>query len=290
MSKWEIGFSTGCFYKTNILAVLEEIKKGGFSLLEICSYRKHLDYRNRTVVEKTAGKLRRLDLSPLSFHAPYGDWIDFTSFDEKQRHDSVKEILTAVEAAATLGAVYFVLHPGPEIDRVLPPEEYSNRLAHALRAIGQIAAKCSELGLTLLMENQLPDLPFGQVDDILRTIGQMNHRNIGVCLDTGHAHLTGHLFAVMQKFSEHLKLVHAADNRGKKDDHLPPGKGKIDWPQLVMNLNETRFQGVFILELSGSGRKKPAKLLQVAQSARQYLREISGSQSSPGNCSGGWLK
>lgn len=37
MSDWAVGLSTGCFYQKSIFEVLETIRNGGFSLIEICS-------------------------------------------------------------------------------------------------------------------------------------------------------------------------------------------------------------------------------------------------------------
>ncbi len=101
----------------------------------------------------------------------------------------------------------------------------------------------------------------------------MNTINIGTCLDTGHAYLSGDLYHAMHKLSGHLQLIHANDNSGNYDDHKPPGEGNIDWKRLLTELSQIEFHGGFILELSGN--KEPEIVLAEARGARRYLREIS---------------
>ena len=93
----------------------------------------------------------------------------------------------------------------------------------------------------------------------------MNTINIGTCLDTGHAYLSGDLYHAMHKLSGHLQLIHANDNSGNYDDHKPPGEGNIDWKRLLTELSQIEFHGGFILELSGN--KEPEIVLAKARGA-----------------------
>jgi len=46
-----------------------------------------------------------------------------------------------------------------------------------------------------------------------------------------------------------LAQVHAHDNAGEFDDHLPLGEGVIDWSSLIGVLAGAGWDGVFMLEL-----------------------------------------
>jgi sugar phosphate isomerase/epimerase len=96
---------------------------------------------------------------------------------------------------------------------------------------------------------------------------------VGICLDTGHAHLSGDLRTVVQKLSGHLWMMRASDNHGQRDEHLPPGNGLIDWPRLLLQLNRIRFGGAIVLEIAG--QDDPQVVLDGARRARRYLRESS---------------
>lgn len=272
MRDWPIGLSTGCFYQTPILDCLQSIQDSGFQMLEICSSPQHLDFRDKSLVTQAAAALRGLHLEPYSFHAPFADDIDITSLDLNQRRFAYREICLAVEAAALLRARYFVLHPGPEKGDI-PNSERLQRMDNAVESLTAINARCRELGVSLVLENMLAHLFSGQVRDLLWLLGSLDATDVGICLDTGHAFLARSLPTIVHKLSGHLWMVHASDNQGTYDDHLPPGEGKIAWPDLLRQLSECDFGGCLVLEIAGRG--DPERILEGARRARAYLRSLS---------------
>jgi len=273
MSDWAVGLSTGCFYQQSIFDCLEPLCHGGFSLIEVCSFPAHLDYHDQDAVRRAAKRIEELGMEAYSFHAPFADHLDITALNADQRNEAATEILRAAEAAAMLQVRYFVIHPGPEHSHQPPCEERVQRMHNAAVALSRIARRCHELGIGFVLENKLPHLLFGSTSDILWIMGAMDTVEIGACLDTGHAHLSGDLYSVMHKLSGHLQMIHANDNSGKFDDHWPPGDGQIDWLRLLEELSETGFHGAFILELAGN--RAIDAILADARRARRYLREIS---------------
>jgi sugar phosphate isomerase/epimerase len=69
-----------------------------------------------------------------------------------------------------------------------------------------------------------------------------------------------------------LQIIHAHDNGGVGDNHLPPGEGKIDWEKFLCDLIEVRFRGALILEMAGND--DPAVTMANARRGRSYLRDI----------------
>ena len=67
-------------------------------------------------------------------------------------------------------------------------------------------------------------------------------------------------------------MIHAHDNNGTNDDHLPPGDGKINWNKLVRDLIEFRFRGAFILEMAGNSDSSVT--MANARRGRTYLRKV----------------
>jgi len=275
MNDWPVGLSTGSFYRKSIFDCLEPIRHSGFSILEICSFPAHLDYHDPGAVRRAAERIDALGLEAYSFHAPFADHIDITSLNHEQRNVALQEILKAAEAAAILQVRYFVIHPGPEHEQTphLSCVERFQRMQNAANTLNQVAQRCRELGIGCVLENKLPHLLFGGTSDILWILGAMSAINVGTCLDTGHAFLSGDLYNVMHKLSGHLQMIHANDNSGNYDHHKPPGEGNIDWNRLLTELSQIEFHGGFILELSGN--KEPEIVLAEARRARRYLREIS---------------
>jgi sugar phosphate isomerase/epimerase len=271
MTNWPIGLSTGCFYRTPLIDCLETIRGSGFSMIEVVFSPPHLDYRNPQAVQEAAARIDALGLEAYSFHAPFADDIDISSLESGCREHALAEILRAVEAAASLGVHYFVIHPGPENGDIPSREERMLRIENVCSILERVAARCSEVGIQCVLENKLPHLMFGQSADLLWILTCLKGNRVGACLDTGHAHLAGELYPLVHKMAPYLRLLHVHDNKGHGDDHLPPGDGRIDWTALLKELAAVNFTGAFILELAGGG--EPDVIMARARRARSYLRQ-----------------
>ncbi len=274
MSDWPVGISTGCFYFMNFFDCIEPICRGGFSMIEIASSRTHLDYHDKHSMRKAARTLETLGMEAYSFHAPFREDIDVTSLEEAGRAHARQEIFAAAEAAAILGVRYFVFHPGPEKSYHPGPEERIRRMNYAAEIINDVCEYCQKLGIGIVLENMLPHLFFGNMRDMLWIIGAIQSALVGTCLDTGHAFISGDVYRITYKLSGHLQFIHANDNLGKDDQHLPPGQGKIDWESLLHMLNEVDFHGTFILELMGDSKKDTQTVMAEARQAQRFLRDI----------------
>lgn len=270
---WPIGLSTGCFYRRSIFEVLEEVRRSGFTEIEICSFPAHLDYHNHDKVKQAGECIEALGLVPHSFHAPFADAIDITSLNPAVREAAVEELLTACRAAAVMKAKYIVLHPGPEREGRPPPEEFLAHLQFAATSLNRVARECCNLGVHLLLENMLPHLLFGHIGDMMHLLGEIKECDVGICLDTGHANLAGEIGHVAHKFSGHLKMLHVNDNRRNYDDHLSPGDGDIDWSWLLGELKHHHFHGSLILELAGYAHESIPETMARASRAKNYLLE-----------------
>lgn len=271
MADWTIGLSTGCFGDRALVDVLVPIRASGFHLLEICSLPSHLDYHDNGACEAAARRIAELELDAYSFHAPFAERIDITALDDGERLRAVAEIERAVEAAARLGVSFFVLHPGPEASG-LPRSERLDRMERAAASLDRIAGRCRQVGVRLVLENMLPHLFSGHVRELLWLLGALATTEVGICLDTGHAFLSSDLRTVAHKLAGHLSMVHASDNRGQFDDHLPAGDGNVPWADLLRQLSETRFDGAILLEIAGGGDVE--QVLARARRGRNYLRRL----------------
>jgi sugar phosphate isomerase/epimerase len=273
MTDWPIGLSTGCFYHQSILDCLPLMRESGFSTVEICSSPSHLDYHSRAMVQRAADVLSELGMEAYSFHAPFADNIDIASLDDAQRKGSLAEVLQAAEAAAILQVHYFVIHPGPEHPPETSEGEQLARMWNVAATLNEVARRCRELGIICVLENKLPHLLFGNTSDILWILDAINAAEVGACLDTGHAFLSGDLQSLIKKLRGHLRMIHAHDNHGERDDHFPPGDGRIDWEAMLRDLMKIEFRGALMLEIAGQADANAT--MANARRGRQYLRELS---------------
>ncbi len=73
---------------------------------------------------------------------------------------------------------------------------------------------------------------------------------VGVCWDTGHAHLSDGVDQgeSIRKLGEWLKCLHIHDNHGKNDEHILPMMGTIDWREIISALRDIDYKGDFVYE------------------------------------------
>jgi len=273
MINWPVGLSTGCFYRTSIFEILSAVRESGFSLVEVSSSAGHFDFRNPIDLKRLYVLLRNLELVPFSFHSPLADHLDITSADHAERDRTVREILIVAEAAAALQAQHLIVHPGPDHLHRTDGQQHWERLKRAGESLRRIQERCRELGVVMVLENMLPHLSLGQTHDLLRLTAQLDGSEFGVCLDTGHANLAGDIYDLPRQIGDRLRMLHVHDNKGRRDDHLPPGQGKIDWQLLLQRLAENKFRGPLMLELAGDSNDTD-QLLRGARAGRELLDEI----------------
>jgi sugar phosphate isomerase/epimerase len=271
MTALALGLSTGCFYQMRLEACLDVIATMGFRMLEICSFPAHLAYYDPAAVRRVANRLTALGLEPASLHAPFAPHLDITDFDAVQRTRTLQEFLRAVEAAALLGVRYFVMHPGPEQAHRCP-QERRQRMDHAVGVLTEVAAHCQMYGIHFLLENMLPHLFAGQTADLLWLLDVLAPLGVGMCLDTGHAHLAGDLPTIVPQCARYVRLLHVHDNRGHFDEHLPVGDGQIAWEPLLRQLAGMQFHGPLIVELAGGGQAHT--IVEGAHRAQGYLHAL----------------
>jgi len=96
--------------------------------------------------------------------------------------------------------------------------------------------------------------------------------DVGVCLDYGHAHLMGDLGEAIETVSGHLLTTHVHDNRGKRDEHLLPFAGNINWDTAIVETQKIGYDGLMMLEV-GDGGGDPVEVLKKAVKARERLEK-----------------
>jgi sugar phosphate isomerase/epimerase len=95
--------------------------------------------------------------------------------------------------------------------------------------------------------------------------------DIGVCLDYGHAHLMGDVGEAVEILSGHVWTTHVHDNGGKRDDHLLPYRGTIDWDAAMMETQKVGYEGLLMFEVADTG--DPLEVLKGAVKARERLEK-----------------
>ena len=108
-------------------------------------------------------------------------------------------------------------------------------------------AFANPLGVKLLIENLQNEVT--QSANILEILSSGHLRDIGVCLDVGHAYLGEGVAATLAALKPLLRSSHLHDNHGEKDEHLWPGDGNIAWDEVFEGLMTAPQTPAGVLEI-----------------------------------------
>ena len=98
-------------------------------------------------------------------------------------------------------------------------------------------------------------------DDLCELVDSFSSDHVGVCWDTGHAHVQGlDQWDALHIVGDRLKMLHIQDNDGRSDQHLLPFMGSIDWRKFMNALADIDYAGDFTYEVHNSIRTLPNAL------------------------------
>lgn len=243
---WRLGISSGACTERSILDMLPAIAASGTRAIEVGTPPRHFDPWQQDQVSRLGDRLRELAIEPVAIHAPFGGVLDLADPNPHHRHAAVSAILTASSAIKQLGGRTVVVHPS-DLDR--NHHDVGARLRDCAASLQRLAESCRQEGVRVAVETPLPHLIGGSPDEFTWLLSQLDP-SVGVCLDTGHVSL-GHAWEAFVGIADgRLVHVHAHDNRGNRDDHLPPGEGHLDWAAVRSGLERVGFDGWVMLELA----------------------------------------
>ena len=148
--------------------------------------------------------------------------------DERRR--MVAAQLELMQRAAELGASTYVLHLGNYPDGLEPTAAWEP----VTRALDELAPRAEAVGVALALENSFRNTYLARnADELAAFTAHYAHPAVGVCLDSGHAHIQGGVVAALEALRPHIVTMHLHDNDGRHDQHLIPGRGTLDWAAFI---------------------------------------------------------
>jgi sugar phosphate isomerase/epimerase len=238
---------------TPILEELEAISKLGFDYLELTMDAPQAHYQLiREIKDELLQALERFHMG-LVCHLP--TFVSTADLTEGLREASLNEVLGSLEVAAELRAMKVVLHPSPH--RGLSVFVIDQARQYALRSLEAVVNKADQLGLPLCLENMCPQSnSLVNPEDFVEIFAHFP--GLRMTLDTGHAHIEdkggGRVLEFVERFPERIFHVHANDNLGREDNHLPIGTGTIDFLEILGALKAMGYDETITLEVFSKDR------------------------------------
>ena len=173
---------------------------------------------------------------------------------ESLRMASVKENFEALEAAAELGIEKMTLHPGYITG--LGKFVLDRAKGYGRDSIESILKKAVSLDITLCIENLFPQAHFLSSPHEFQEVFEI-FQELRLTLDIGHANLGGgknKSTDFIRRYGYRIGHVHANDNFGKEDNHLPIGAGIIDFEKILRELKQAQYDETITLEVFSKDR------------------------------------
>ncbi|MBR5272437.1 MAG: sugar phosphate isomerase/epimerase [Clostridia bacterium] len=181
-------------------------------------------------------------------HAPY-----FLRYGQKFDTSEVQylEIVRAFEMAAELGCGMMVVH-SISVPQDVDFKEYNLAFYRSLIPYAEkYGVKVAVENLYIANDGKIVGGKLANPDEMLDFMAELPSEHFTVCLDLGHAFLTGTDPAeFIRALGDKIGTIHLHDNCGLLDDHTIPGLGKIDWVAVRGALREIGYKGVLNYELS----------------------------------------
>lgn len=208
---------------------------------------------------------------------------DYTSGVEFNRIAGVELIQNRVELAHMLGTTEIVLHMYlPYQDFVTVPGAKEDFYKQVYRSLDELAPFCRERNVRICVENLFEAPGEMQIEQFDRLFSRYPADFLGLCLDTGHAHLVwGNDFITVfaDRFRDRLYSIHMHDNNGWgekpgcRDAHMLPGECAIDWHGLMEVLRRSAYAAPWVLEVMKPEKEDTAAFLKRARLAGEWMAE-----------------
>lgn len=273
------GISSHLFHTAHLTrAHLLQVGSHGFRHFELYAAPNHFDYHNPQAVVDLQQWLAEAGLVLSSVHAPVSEGsvngravpLMLASADAGARARALEETEQALLIARRIAFRTFIVHLG--LPKGMQTDAADVSRDGARRSLESLHQAAAPLGVRIAVEViangfSRPESLVHFLEDVLETA------DVGVCLDTGHAHLHGDVVEAIETVSEHLLAVDLHDNGGRTDDHRMPFEGSIPWADTMTSLLKVGYEGPLMLELS-PGREPLKDALDRAARARERLERF----------------
>jgi sugar phosphate isomerase/epimerase len=235
-----------------LLKEMEEIGEMGFDYVELTMDPPEATPQKILAQKRSMKELLNRYKMGMVGHLPTFVWT--SDLYESFRRVSLQENFDALEAGAQLGIEKMVLHPG--IITGLGKLLMDRAKGYGMEAIETVLKKSITLGMTLCIENMFPQAHFLSQPPEFQSVFEA-FPELRLTLDIGHANLGGgknKSSEFIQRYGYRIGHVHANDNFGKQDNHLPIGAGIIDFEKILRELKEAEYDETITLEVFSRDR------------------------------------
>ena len=202
---------------------------------------------------KLPQELRDAGLSFVDAHAPFGAETDPAVPVPEYRRQMLARLKFTLQIVHDYGVDTCCVHIDTTLYAGYTPEQHFDA---ARRTLDEVLPVAEKLGVVICLENIFK--PLNTVDDVLTLIGEFPSPCLGACFDAGHANIMEHGMAdpacvaydrfgkigrevpwehdVLGRMLPYIVNCHLHDNHAALDEHTLPGRGTVDWREVIPKL------------------------------------------------------
>ncbi len=247
----------------NIYKVMGEIKDAGFKTMEMEIVAGEQDYVDNW--KKVINRSREVKLDIVSIMAVT---YDMFSLNKEKREKSLEQFGVICRMTAEIGAKLMtncfylppelkpkvkteLYHGGPPLSIDIPEKfQWSDLRKIVIEQLSRSSDIASKSKLNFAMEIRAGDF-ISSVDGLISIFKDTQKDNIGVIYDVAHLHaIKEYLDLGIMKMKDYIRLVHLSDNDGTQAYHYQPGKGNIDFKNIIGTLKRIGYDGYVVVDIS----------------------------------------
>ena len=232
----------------NILEEIKLIHKLGFHYvefgIELPRGSPEVILRNRS---KILELIKRFNSPPLA-HTAW--WIDFGSVYEPVRRGWIEEAKLNIYAAKSLNIDKINFHFFPPNATEFFKMYRMPILKNIIRSLKEVVKYADSKRMTVILENIASKKALVSIKDYKFVIDLVP--KLKVHLDIGHAFIENGMKGVRDyifTFKHNIEHIHIHDNHGEEDEHLPLGKGEINFEQTAKWLKQINYNKTITFEV-----------------------------------------
>jgi sugar phosphate isomerase/epimerase len=221
--------------------LLGQISEAGFAGLEIFCTRSHFEYSAKPEIQAMASALEQHRLQLVSLHAPTsrdmsamresGTPLSICEVERVRRIEAMDELKRVIDVADDMPYARLILHMGGARETADPRKRDA-----AFSSLEHLILHAHHAGVAICVENTMSEM--GDPGYLRAFVDETRLSGLRFNFDIGHANLSDfaddeRLEKSFSPLRDLVSSVHLHDNRGEKDEHIPPYDGTIDWPAAI---------------------------------------------------------
>ncbi len=181
-----------------------------------------------------------------SVHLPFGGENNmFNIADRAFSRSTMEADAELLKRAADAGMKAAVIHPNTGD---IPEQNREDQMKTSIESLSGLVSIGSRYGVKIAVEILPPDNLGSRAGEMKRITEAVP--GLSICMDVNH--IIGYsVREFAETFADKIVTVHISDNDLRSERHWMPGRGKLDWADIMSALDDIGYRGPFMYELGG---------------------------------------